>query len=280
MIVAELLTDSFRRAGLTTARAESRQALDAALDPRAGGVCLGFSHDGGTRATKLALEAARERGAHDRVGHRVRRSLVLLCRRPGLRHPHARRLLVPHPRLHERHPGRGTYPGIAGDEATGAAVRAMESTLERARRLRGRCGAPEPLGPHRHRRPGHRPGERRRAGPQDRRGGAHRHHRATTSRRCCTATSPAVMPPPRASCCSPLTRAPAPRRDRRFALVAQAARAIGIPTVALAPQALLTTLPAEVQGVALERPSRRAAPQRAAAERPGGAAPDARPRRA
>ncbi len=45
------------------ARAEARQALDAALDPRAGGVCIAISHDGGTRATKLALEAARESGA-------------------------------------------------------------------------------------------------------------------------------------------------------------------------------------------------------------------------
>ena len=63
MVVAELLTDSFRRAGFTTARAEARQALDAALDPRPGGICLAISHDGGTRATQLALEAARARGA-------------------------------------------------------------------------------------------------------------------------------------------------------------------------------------------------------------------------
>ena len=62
-IVAALLTDSFRRAGLSAARAEVRQALDAALDPRAGGICLAISHDGGTRATRLALEAARGSGA-------------------------------------------------------------------------------------------------------------------------------------------------------------------------------------------------------------------------
>ena len=42
---------------------ECRQALDAALDPRAGGVCLGISHDGSTRATIHALDAAREAGA-------------------------------------------------------------------------------------------------------------------------------------------------------------------------------------------------------------------------
>jgi glucosamine--fructose-6-phosphate aminotransferase (isomerizing) len=40
--------------------AESRQSLDAAERPQRGGVCIGISHDGGTRATTLALEAARE----------------------------------------------------------------------------------------------------------------------------------------------------------------------------------------------------------------------------
>ena len=76
MVVAELLTDSFRRAGLT-ARAEARQALDAALDPRAGGICIAISHDGGTRATRLALEAARESGATTATDHGLHRSLVL-----------------------------------------------------------------------------------------------------------------------------------------------------------------------------------------------------------
>jgi fructoselysine-6-P-deglycase FrlB-like protein len=42
---------------------EPRQALDAALDPRAGGICIGISHDGTTRATILAHQAAREAGA-------------------------------------------------------------------------------------------------------------------------------------------------------------------------------------------------------------------------
>jgi len=37
--------------------------------------------------------------------------------------------------------------------------------------------------------------------------------------------------------------------------VAQAAAAIGIPTVALAPSRLLATLPEDVHGVALEQPS-------------------------
>ena len=62
LAVAALLDDVLRSAGLR-ARAEARQALDAALDPRAGGVCIGISHDGTTRATVLAVDAARETGA-------------------------------------------------------------------------------------------------------------------------------------------------------------------------------------------------------------------------
>jgi fructoselysine-6-P-deglycase FrlB-like protein len=42
------------------------------------------------------------------------------------------------------------------------------------------------------------------------------------------------------------------RRDRRFALVAEAVRTIGIPLVALAPASLLEVLPAGIRGVTLE----------------------------
>ncbi len=58
MAVAALIADA-----LPDAWVESRQALDAAFTPRPGGVCIGISHDGGTRATLLALEAARAAGA-------------------------------------------------------------------------------------------------------------------------------------------------------------------------------------------------------------------------
>ena len=58
MAVAALIADA-----LPDAWVESRQALDAALAPRAGGVCIGVSHEGGTQATLLALEAARAAGA-------------------------------------------------------------------------------------------------------------------------------------------------------------------------------------------------------------------------
>jgi glucosamine--fructose-6-phosphate aminotransferase (isomerizing) len=58
MAIAELISDA-----LPDAHVEAREALDAAARPRGGGVCIGVSHDGGTRATRLALEAASEAGA-------------------------------------------------------------------------------------------------------------------------------------------------------------------------------------------------------------------------
>jgi fructoselysine-6-P-deglycase FrlB-like protein len=62
LAVAELIGQALRDLGSAT-RVESRQALDAALDARTGGVCIGVSHEGTTRATVLALEAARASGA-------------------------------------------------------------------------------------------------------------------------------------------------------------------------------------------------------------------------
>jgi glucosamine--fructose-6-phosphate aminotransferase (isomerizing) len=58
MAVAELIADAMPEAWV-----EAREALDASLRPRAGGLCIGISHDGGTRATRLALEAAKKAGA-------------------------------------------------------------------------------------------------------------------------------------------------------------------------------------------------------------------------
>jgi fructoselysine-6-P-deglycase FrlB-like protein len=45
----------------------ARQSLDAAEDPQRGGVCIAVSHDGGTYATTLALEAAARQGARTAV---------------------------------------------------------------------------------------------------------------------------------------------------------------------------------------------------------------------
>jgi glucosamine--fructose-6-phosphate aminotransferase (isomerizing) len=58
MAVAALIADA-----MPDAWVEARDALDATVRPRAGGLCIGISHDGGTRATLLALEAAKKAGA-------------------------------------------------------------------------------------------------------------------------------------------------------------------------------------------------------------------------
>ena len=57
-----ILEDALLRIGLP-ARVEAVQAFEAALAPQAGGLVVGISHDGGTRATDAALEAARDAGA-------------------------------------------------------------------------------------------------------------------------------------------------------------------------------------------------------------------------
>ena len=59
MAVTDLLTDSLKRIGIDRPLVHSRQALEAALEPWPGGLCLGISHEGGTRATILAMESAR-----------------------------------------------------------------------------------------------------------------------------------------------------------------------------------------------------------------------------
>jgi len=61
MAIAALVNEAL--GGGWPPRAAARQSLDAAERPQAGGVCIGISHDGGTRATTLALEAAAAGGA-------------------------------------------------------------------------------------------------------------------------------------------------------------------------------------------------------------------------
>jgi glutamine---fructose-6-phosphate transaminase (isomerizing) len=58
MAVAALIAEA-----MPDAWVEAREALDATVRPRAGGLCIGVSHDGGTRATRLALESAKKAGA-------------------------------------------------------------------------------------------------------------------------------------------------------------------------------------------------------------------------
>jgi len=63
MAVAELLDAALRQRGARGGQVEARQALEAALDPRAVGLCIAVTDSGGTQATLLALEAARDTGA-------------------------------------------------------------------------------------------------------------------------------------------------------------------------------------------------------------------------
>jgi glucosamine--fructose-6-phosphate aminotransferase (isomerizing) len=63
MAVAELLDAALRQRGARSGRVEARQALEAAFDPRPGGLCLAVTESGSTRATLLSVEAARDAGA-------------------------------------------------------------------------------------------------------------------------------------------------------------------------------------------------------------------------
>ena len=63
MAVTELLDAALRKRGACGGRVEARQALEAALDPRPGGLCIAVTESGGTRATLLAVESARDAGS-------------------------------------------------------------------------------------------------------------------------------------------------------------------------------------------------------------------------
>lgn len=253
-VVAELLTDSFRRAGLATARAEARQALDAALDPRAGGVCLAISHDGGTRATQLALEAARESGATT--------GLITACAEPWCASTADLVFVTPvhddswcHTLAYVSAILAGArISGIAGDEAASAAATAIESTLDRradfeaAAAHLGRSGRIVTAG----------------LGLDQVNAGELALKIAEGARLPTTAYHLETLLHGHLAGCDAaatslvliaLDPRPGFRRDRRLVLVAKAARTIGIPVVALAPRSLLATLPSDVHGVALETSS-------------------------
>jgi glutamine---fructose-6-phosphate transaminase (isomerizing) len=251
LVVAELLTDSFRRVGLTTSRAEPRQALDAALEPRAGGVCLAISHDGGTRATRLALEAARERGAGT--------GLITACADPACASAADFAFVTPvhddswcHTLAYVSAILAGArISGITGDAATGAAVGAIKSTLGRRADLEeaaahlGRSGRIITAG----------------LGMDQVNAGELALKIAEGARIPTTAYHLETLLHGHLAGCDAATTSLVllaldprlgPRRDRRLALVAQAVRTIGIPTVVLAPASLLEALPDDVHGVALE----------------------------
>jgi glucosamine--fructose-6-phosphate aminotransferase (isomerizing) len=253
MVVAELLTDSFRREGLT-ARAEARQALDAALDPRSGGVLLAISHDGGTRATKLALEAGRESGA--------RTALITACTDPACAFDADDVFLTPvhddswcHTLAYVSAILAGArISGIAGEEAAGAATSAVESTLARRAEL-------EAAAAHLNR-----SGRIIAAGLGiDQANASELALKIAEGARIPTSAYhlETLLHGHLAGCDADATslvllaldpRQDA-RRDHRLALVAEAVQTIGIPTVALAPASLLEALPDAVHGVALELPT-------------------------
>jgi glutamine---fructose-6-phosphate transaminase (isomerizing) len=251
MVVAELLTDSFRRAGLATARAEARQALDAALDPRAGGICVAISHDGGTRATSLALEAARESGATT--------GLITGCSDPLCAAGADLVFVTPvhddswcHTLAYVSAILAGArISGIAGDEAAIAAQSAIESTLDRRADLEAaavhldRSGRIITAG----------------LGLDQVNAGELALKIAEGARIPTTAYHLETLLHGHLAGCDAaatslvllaLDPRPSARRDRRLALVAKAVRTIGIPTVALAPGSLVEALPGDVHGVALE----------------------------
>jgi glucosamine--fructose-6-phosphate aminotransferase (isomerizing) len=67
MAVADVLRDAWRAAGLAGPEPDAAQAFELALDPPAGGLVIGISHEGGTAATLDALAGARRAGARTAV---------------------------------------------------------------------------------------------------------------------------------------------------------------------------------------------------------------------
>ena len=63
IVIAGLLDDALRSAGISDPRAASAQAFELAGRPPASGVVIGVSHEGGTAATNEALRRSRDGGA-------------------------------------------------------------------------------------------------------------------------------------------------------------------------------------------------------------------------
>ena len=251
MAVAALLNETFARSGLR-GRAEARQALDAALDPRRGGVCIAVSHDGGTRATRLALQAATREGAAT--------ALVTACNDPECVADVDWAFVTPRHDESWCHTLAYTSAILAGaniagdthDDATvGVASEAIESTLARRADLEALAS---------HLDLGGRivtaglgidqitAGELALKIAEGVRVPTTAYHLETLLHGhlagCDAETTSLVL--------LGLDARRGGHRDVRFALAARAAEAIGIPTVAIAPGPLLAMLPESVHGVALD----------------------------
>ena len=227
--IAALLSAAVHSGSPALVRA--RPAMSAALDP-APGVCLAVSHDGGTRATNLALHAARAAGAHtiaitNQPGGAVARAAEHCSSRPAtttrgatrglhVRAGRRRRARRP-PRRSRRGAGRGARAPRARDEAPGRRGGRRPPGRQPRRPLRRSPG-----------RPHHRP----RAGPEDRRGRPPAHDRARA--RDGPARQLAGHEPADALILVAITDHPERERiARRAALVARAAAAIGLPVAGL-----------------------------------------------
>ena len=106
MAVASLLADGLATSRQDARRIRSRQALDAALDPPSSGLMIGVSHDGGTRATQLALDYARRAGAAPRPITARPDSDVATVADHVLTTPVHDRSWCHTAGVHQRHPGR------------------------------------------------------------------------------------------------------------------------------------------------------------------------------
>ncbi|HMK92742.1 MAG TPA: hypothetical protein VK576_07065 [Thermoleophilia bacterium] len=251
LAVGELLSAALRRNG-DRSRVEVRQALDAALDPRPGGVCLAISHDGGTRATRLALGAARSAGATT--------AIVTACLEGDCVAAADRAFITPRHDDSWCHTlaytsailaGANIADGARDTTAINVARLAMESTLARRADFEAAAGH---LGLS---------GRVVTAGLGIDEIGARELALkiAEGARVPTTAYHLETILHGHLAGCDPsatslVLLATDPResehRDRRFGLVARAAQAVGIATVAIGPQRLLDTLPRAVHGVALD----------------------------
>ena len=99
--VVEILREAAGAAGLpSAARSRPAQAFELSLDPPAGGLVIGISHEGGTAATNAALAAARGGRRADRASSpSARRSPAGALADDRRRDRRARPRLVPHRRL-------------------------------------------------------------------------------------------------------------------------------------------------------------------------------------
>ncbi len=113
--IAEQLADALRAAGMRLfASRRARRSMPPSTRAPAG-ICIGVSHEGTTRATVLALEAARAAGAATASIGAQRESPLAPRRRSRAHDAARRRLVVPHRGLCELHPGRRRHrPGDHG----------------------------------------------------------------------------------------------------------------------------------------------------------------------